>query len=58
MQSSLIYDFLAHVPVIEGAGGKITDWQGGPLDLHSGDKVLAAGDSALHAAALALLAAD
>ena len=53
-----IYDFLAQVPVIEGAGGKITDWQGRPLGLHSGDKVLAAGDSGLHSAALALLAAD
>ena len=53
-----IYDFLAHVPVVEGAGGKMTDWQGRPLGLQSGDEVLAAGDSALHEAALALLAAD
>ena len=25
------YDFLALVPIIEGAGGVITDWQGQPL---------------------------
>ena len=29
------YDFMALVPVIEGAGGRITDWQGGALVLGS-----------------------
>lgn len=53
-----IYDYLAHVAVVEGAGGVMTDWQGRPLGLESGDRVLAAGDSALHEAALAHLAAD
>ena len=50
-----IYDYLAAVPVVEGAGGRVTDWQGKPLTLASGDRVLAAGDPALHRQALALL---
>ncbi len=46
------FDYLAAVPVVEGAGGRITDWQGNPLSLQSGDKVLACGDPALHATLL------
>ena len=48
----------ALVPVIEGAGGMITDWEGRALGLDSGDKVLAAGDPRMHAQALKLLAAQ
>lgn len=51
-----VWDYLAAVPVIEGAGGIVTDWEGGPLGLGSGDRVVAAGDAAVHAEALALLA--
>ena len=51
-----VYDFLALVPVIEGAGGVMTDWEGGALTLRSGERLLAAGDRAAHARALALLA--
>ncbi len=50
------YDYLALVPVIEGAGGVITDWRGAPLTLGSGDRILAAGDPARHAEALEILA--
>ncbi|KAK9835293.1 hypothetical protein WJX84_002154 [Apatococcus fuscideae] len=25
------YDYLAHVPIVQGAGGVVTDWQGGAL---------------------------
>ncbi len=50
-----IYDYLAFVPVIEGAGGRITGWQGAPLTRHSGDRILAAGDARLHARALEFL---
>lgn len=50
-----IYDYLAAVPVIEGAGGVITDWSGRKLTIASGDTVLAAGDAALHAETQALL---
>ena len=45
------YDYCALVPVIEGAGGVITDWQGRALDIASDGRVLAAGDPALAAAA-------
>jgi len=51
------YDYCSHVPVLEGAGGIISDWQGRPLGLGSDGRVLAAGDAALHGAALAALAA-
>ena len=36
------YDYLALVPVIEGAGGCITDWQGKALGLESDGRVVAA----------------
>jgi inositol-phosphate phosphatase/L-galactose 1-phosphate phosphatase/histidinol-phosphatase len=52
-----IHDYLALVPVIEGAGGVITDWEGRPLSLASGDSICAAGDPRVHALALSLLAA-
>ncbi len=51
-----VFDYLAHVPIIEGAGGVITDWQGEPLTLASGDRLIAAGDARVHGAALAVLA--
>ncbi len=50
------YDYLALVPVIEGAGGVITDWRGEALTQRSGDRILAAGDPARHAEALEILA--
>jgi inositol-phosphate phosphatase / L-galactose 1-phosphate phosphatase / histidinol-phosphatase len=49
------YDYLALVPVIEGAGGMITDWNGAALGLSSDGTVLAAGDAAMHKAAVKLL---
>lgn len=49
------YDYCALVPVIEGAGGVITDWDGKPLDLQSDGRVLAAGDPRVHAQALKIL---
>lgn len=49
------YDFAALAPVLTGAGGQITDWQGRALDLYSDGRVVAAGDPRLHAEALALL---
>jgi len=47
------YDVQALMPLIEAAGGVITDWGGG--DPQAGGRVLAAGDAQLHAAALAVL---
>ena len=51
-----LWDYAALVPVIEGAGGVITDWEGRPLHGGSGGRVAAAGDPAVHAEVLALLA--
>ena len=42
------YDYCALVPVIENAGGKITDWSGNSLGLYSNGKILAAGDPYIH----------
>ena len=53
-----LYDFAALVPVVKGAGGLITDWQGGELDINSDGSVLAAGDPAVHRAASAVLGGD
>lgn len=47
-----IYDFLPLIPIIEQAGGVITDWQGKPLHKDSTGQVLASANSALHQAAL------
>jgi fructose-1,6-bisphosphatase/inositol monophosphatase family enzyme len=52
------YDYLALVPLIEEAGGVITDWSGRPLRIDSRGDVLAAASPSLHAAALALLHPD
>ncbi|OEL33629.1 Bifunctional phosphatase IMPL2, chloroplastic [Dichanthelium oligosanthes] len=53
------YDFLALVPVIEGAGGSITDWRGDKLhwpvtaeSRPTGFNVVAAGDARVHKQAL------
>jgi len=46
------YDYCALVPIVENAGGIITDWQGQPLGLHSNGCVVAAGDARVHAQAL------
>jgi fructose-1,6-bisphosphatase/inositol monophosphatase family enzyme len=49
------YDYLPLIPVIEGAGGVVTDWDGERLGLHSDGRICAAGDARAHQAALALL---
>lgn len=46
------YDWAALVPVVQGAGGVITDWAGKPLRLESEGRVLAAGDARVHAQAM------
>ena len=50
------WDWAALVPVVEGAGGRVTDWEGKPLALESGGGVLAVGDPALLPQAVARLA--
>ncbi len=44
------YDIQAPIAVIKAAGGIVTDWEGNPV--HDGGRVVAAANSALHAAAL------
>ncbi len=48
------YDIQALIPIVEGAGGVVTDWQGGSVT--GGGAVIAAGDERIHAAALKYLA--
>ena len=49
------WDWAALVPVIEGAGGRITDWQGAALRQDGDGTVLAVGDPALLAPAVRAL---
>jgi histidinol phosphatase-like enzyme (inositol monophosphatase family) len=50
------YDYLALAPVIEAAGGVITDWQGQPLGMQSGGQVVAAATDELHRKIIAVIA--
>jgi len=50
------WDWAALVPVVEGAGGRMTDWRGAPLTLASAGDVIAAGDPALLPVVVASLA--
>ncbi len=50
------WDWAALVPVVEGAGGCMTDWQGAPLRPDGDGSVLALGDPALLAATVRALA--
>ena len=52
-----IWDWAALVPVIQGAGGSITDWSGAPLREDGDGRVLALGDPLLLPEALRALAA-
>ena len=47
------YDIVALIPIIEGAGGIVTTWDGGSAA--EGGRIVAAGDRRVHAAALGLL---
>ncbi|CAO4177074.1 histidinol-phosphatase [Methylorubrum populi] len=44
------YDIVALIPIVEGAGGVVTAWDGGPAT--GGGRIVAAGDRRLHDAAL------
>lgn len=48
------YDIQALMPIVRGAGGVVTDWEGGDPSL--GGRVLAAGDPGLHRTVMELLA--
>ena len=49
------FDIQSLIPLIENAGGVVTNWEGGPCD--GGGDVLACGDRALHAELLRRIAA-
>jgi len=50
-----MYDFAPYRPIIEGAGGVVSDWHGAPLTLTSQGNILAAGDARIHHLALDVL---
>jgi myo-inositol-1(or 4)-monophosphatase len=49
------HDIVALIPIIEGAGGMVTSWEGGSAS--AGGRVIAAGDTRVHQAAMTILAA-
>ena len=50
------HDFMAAIPIVEGAGGKITDWRGEPLGWTTDGRVVAAATAALWEEAIEHLA--
>ena len=55
--SMKLWDWAALVPVVEGAGGRVTDWQGQALREGGDGHVLSVGDPALLTQAVSRLAA-
>ena len=53
-----VYEYGAIVPIIEHAGGIITDWTGNPLQGIDNRQVLASGDHAVHCAAIDILSQE
>ena len=51
-----VYDFAPFRPIVEGAGGVITDWHGAPLTLESKGTILGAGSARCHGQALDVIA--
>lgn len=49
------HDFCAVVPIIENAGGIITDWQGNKLTISSDGDIIACGDKKIHEQVLSML---
>jgi myo-inositol-1(or 4)-monophosphatase len=49
------YDIVALIPIVEGAGGRVTNWEGGSAA--AGGRVVASGDPTLHDRVLAILTA-
>ena len=47
------YDIAALIPIITGAGGVVTNWDGSPAQ--KGGRIVAAGDPRVHEAAVKLL---
>ena len=49
------YDRMALAPIINGAGGKMTNWQGEAISLDSGTETLACASSVLHQSVLEII---
>lgn len=49
------YDIAALIPIVTGAGGIVTTWEGAPAQ--NGGRIIAAGDARVHEAAMKLLRA-
>jgi myo-inositol-1(or 4)-monophosphatase len=47
------YDIIPLIPIIEGAGGVVTTWEGEPAE--GGGRIVAAGDRRMHAETLKIL---
>jgi myo-inositol-1(or 4)-monophosphatase len=47
------HDIVPLIPIIRGAGGIVTSWEGGPAE--AGGRIVAAGDARVHEAAMKLL---
>ena len=47
------YDIVAVIPIVTGAGGIVTTWENGPAQ--AGGRIVVAGDSRVHAAAMEML---
>jgi myo-inositol-1(or 4)-monophosphatase len=47
------HDIVPLIPIITGAGGRITTWEGAPAQ--GGGRIIAAGDARVHAAAMEML---
>jgi histidinol-phosphatase len=50
------YDIVALIPIVEGAGGRVTNWQG--ASAATGGRIVATGDRRLHDEVLGLLSSD
>lgn len=53
-----VWDFAALVPVVEGAGGKMTDWYGNELSMESEGSVVAAATEDMHMELVGLLSGE
>jgi histidinol phosphatase-like enzyme (inositol monophosphatase family) len=51
----MAWDYMALIPVVQGAGGVFTDWDGRAAGLHTGSQYIAAGDPRIHEQALKVL---
>jgi inositol-phosphate phosphatase / L-galactose 1-phosphate phosphatase / histidinol-phosphatase len=52
------HDFMAAIPIVTGAGGRISDWRGAPLEVSSDGRLLAAATEELWREALEALGID